>query len=76
MFDLEGKWPNKVEQTGSTLGLSEIQTAGTRSTPIFPNLRLQLFRIFSKLQGFKNSEIIFCYGSSFSDIAFFQFLVL
>ena len=24
MFDLEGKWPNKVEQTGSTLGLSEI----------------------------------------------------
>ena len=26
MFDVEGKWPNKVEQTGSTLGLSEIRT--------------------------------------------------
>ena len=29
MFDVEGKWPNKVEQTGSTLGLSEIRTAVT-----------------------------------------------
>ena len=29
MFDFEGKWPNKVEQTGSTLGLSEIETADT-----------------------------------------------
>ena len=29
MFDVEGKWPNKVEQTGSTLGLSEIRTADT-----------------------------------------------
>ena len=26
MFDLEKKWLNKIEQTGSTLGLSEIQT--------------------------------------------------
>ena len=25
MFNLEEKWPNKVEQTGSTLGLSEIR---------------------------------------------------
>ena len=41
------------------------------STPILPNFGLQLFRIFSKLQGFKNSELIFCYGSSFSDIGFF-----
>ena len=29
MLDLEGKWPNKVEQTGSTLGLFEIRTADT-----------------------------------------------
>ena len=29
MFNLEGKLPNKVEQTGSTLGLSEIRTADT-----------------------------------------------
>ena len=29
MFDVEGKWPNKVEQTGSILGLSEIRTADT-----------------------------------------------
>ena len=29
MFDLERKWPNKVEQTGSTLGLSEIRTTDT-----------------------------------------------
>ena len=27
MFNLEGKWPNKVEEIGATLGLSEIQTA-------------------------------------------------
>ena len=44
---------------------------------------LQFFRIwgssfsdfFSKKHGFKNSELIFCYGSSFSDIAFLKFLV-
>ena len=29
MFVVEGKWPSKVEQTGSTLGLSEIRTADT-----------------------------------------------
>ena len=30
-----------------------------RSTPIFPNLGFQLFRIFFKWQSFKNSEFIF-----------------
>ena len=39
--------------------------------PFFPNQGLQLFRVCSKLQGFKNSEFSFCYGSSFSDISFF-----
>ena len=29
MFNLERKWSNKVEQTGSTLGLSAIQTTNT-----------------------------------------------
>ena len=29
MFDLKVKLPNKVEQTGSTLGLYEIRTADT-----------------------------------------------
>ena len=29
MFDLEGEWPNKVKQTGSTLGLSEIEPPTT-----------------------------------------------
>ena len=29
MLDVEGKWPNKVEQAGSTLGLSKIRTADT-----------------------------------------------
>ena len=42
------------------------------STPILPNLGLHLFRIFSKSQGFKNSESIFCYGSSFSDRYFIE----
>ena len=27
MLDFEGKWPKQAEQTGSTFGLSEIQTA-------------------------------------------------
>ena len=47
-------------------------TGMVRSTPVLPNLRLQFFRIFSKKHGFKNSELIFCYGSSFSDIACFE----
>ena len=39
MFDVEGKWPNKVEQTGSTLGLSEIRTADT--PPVHDNIHRQ-----------------------------------
>ena len=33
MFNLEGKGPNKIEQTGPTSGLSEIQTADTPTVP-------------------------------------------
>ena len=42
------------------------------STQVLPNLRLQFFRIFSKKHGLKNSEFLFCYGSSLSDIVFFK----
>ena len=43
MFDVEGKWPNKVEQTGSTLGLSKIRTADTPPVHIITQAGSQFF---------------------------------
>ena len=60
------------DPTQSTSTIKQVKSY--RSTPVLPNLRLQFFRIFSKKHGFKNSEFIFCYGSSFSHIAFLKFL--
>ena len=71
MFDLEGKWPSKVEQTGSTLGLSEIQTKSQRildmllpildETMIFPMLE-NIVYFFLQILGDIDQELVTCFS--------------
>ena len=59
MFDVEGKWPNKVEQTGSTLSLSEIRTADKPPVhDIINSNRSNSFTISAGLGSFKQVQNI------------------
>ena len=50
MFNLEGKWPNKVDQTSSTLGLSKIRTADTPPVHDIIHRQRQFFSSHSQYQ--------------------------